>query len=89
MTIDQLVPLTDGLSVTACAQTLALDRTRVTRVSDRAVDMSFRVAGTDYAPRLRLTRQWLATSSLEELVTIIRRRHQKSDSVPVVAIVRR
>ena len=23
MTIDQLVPLTDGLSVTACAQTLA------------------------------------------------------------------
>jgi hypothetical protein len=73
MTIDQLVPLTDGLSVTACAQTLALDRTRVTRVSDRAVDMSFRVAGTDYAPRLRLTRQWLATSSLDELVTIIRR----------------
>ena len=33
MTIEQLVPLTDGLSVTACAQTLALDRTRVTKVS--------------------------------------------------------
>ena len=73
MTIDQLIPLTDGLSVTACAQTLALDRTRVTRVSDRAIDLSFRIAGTDYAPRVRLTRQWVATSSLEELVAIVRR----------------
>jgi hypothetical protein len=73
MTIDQLIPLTDGLSVTACAQTLALDRTRVTRVSDRAIDLSFRIAGTDYAPRVRLTRQWIATSSLEELVGIVRR----------------
>jgi hypothetical protein len=73
MTIDQLIPLTDGLSVTACAQTLALDRTRVTRVSDRAIDLSFRIAGTDYAPRVRLTRQWLATSSFEELVAIVRR----------------
>jgi hypothetical protein len=73
MTIDQLIPLTDGLSVTACSQTLALDRTRVTRVSDRAIDLSFRIAGTDYAPRVRLTRQWVATSSLEELVGIVRR----------------
>ncbi|HEY7059625.1 MAG TPA: hypothetical protein VH439_10440 [Gemmatimonadales bacterium] len=73
MTIDQLVPLTDGLSVTACAQTLALDRTRVTAISDRAIDLSFRIAGTDYAPRIRLTRQWLAASSLEELVAIVRR----------------
>jgi hypothetical protein len=73
MTIDQLIPLTDGLSVTACAQTLALDRTRVTRVSDRAIDLSFRIAGTDYAPRVRLTRQWVATSSLEELVGMVRR----------------
>ena len=73
MTIDQLIPLTDGLSVTACAQTLALDRTRVTWVSDRAIDLSFRIAGTDYAPRVRLTRQWVATSSLEELVGIVRR----------------
>jgi len=73
MTIEQLVPLTDGLSVTACAQTLALDRTRVTKVSDKAVDLSFRIAGTEYAPRLRLTRQWIATSSLEDLVAVIRR----------------
>jgi hypothetical protein len=73
MTIDQLIPLTDGLSVTACAQTMALDRTRITNVSDRAIDMSFRIAGTDYAPRVRLTRQWLAASSLEELVSVVRR----------------
>ena len=73
MTIDQLIPLTDGLSVTACAQTLALDRTRVTRVSDHTIDLSFRIAGTDYAPRVRLTRQWVATSSLEELVGMVRR----------------
>ena len=73
MTIDQLIPLTDGLSFTACAQTMALDRTRVTKVSDRAIDVSFRIAGTDYAPRLRLTRQWLATSSFEELVSVLRR----------------
>ena len=39
-----------------------------------------------YAPRLRLTRQWLATSSLEELVAVIRRVNKKHDSVPVVAI---
>jgi hypothetical protein len=42
-------------------------------VSDRAIDLSFRIAGTDYAPRVRLTRQWIATSSLEELVGIVRR----------------
>ena len=73
MTIDQLIPLTDGLSFTACAQTMALDRTRITKVSDRAIDLSFRVAGTDYAPRVRLTRQWLAASSFEELVSVVRR----------------
>ena len=42
-------------------------------MSDRAVDLSFRIAGTEYAPRLRLTRQWIATSSLEDLVAVIRR----------------
>jgi hypothetical protein len=73
MTIDQLVPLTNGLSVSACAQTLALDRTRVTPVSDRAVDVSFRVVGTDFAPRFRLTRQWLSVSSIDELAEVVRR----------------
>ena len=73
MTIDQLVPLTNGLSVTACAQTLAVDRARVTRVTDRGVDMSFRIAGTDFAPRFTLPRRRLASTSLDDLVGMIRR----------------
>ena len=73
MTIEQLVPLTNGLSITACAQTLAVDRARVTRITDRAVDMSFRIAGTDYAPRFTLPRRRLASTSFDELVAMIRR----------------
>jgi hypothetical protein len=73
MTIDQLVPLTNGLSVSACAQTLAIDRARVTRVTDRAVDMSFRIAGTEFAPRFTLPRRRLASTTFEELVGMIRR----------------
>lgn len=73
MTIEQLVPLTNGLSVSACRQTLALDRARVTRVSDRFVDLSFRIAGTDVAPRVRLARQWLASSSIDDLARAFRR----------------
>jgi hypothetical protein len=73
MTIDQLVPLTNGLSVTACAQTLSIDRARVSGIGERAIEMSFRIAGTDYAPRFRLTRQRLATASIDELAAIIRR----------------
>ena len=73
MTIDQLVPLTNGLSVSACSQILALDRARVTGLAGGGIDMSFRIAGTDYAPRVRLTRQMLATISFDELVRILRR----------------
>ena len=72
MTIDQLVPLTNGLSVSACAQMLAVDRARVTGISDRAIEMSFRIAGTDYAPRFRLTRKRLASSSFEDVAAIVR-----------------
>ena len=46
MTIEQLVPLTNGLSLTACNQTLVLDRTRITRLPDRSIEMAFRIAGT-------------------------------------------
>jgi hypothetical protein len=65
--------LTNGLSVTACTQTLAVDRARVTRVTDRAVDMSFRIAGTEFAPRFTLPRRQLASTTFEELVGMIRR----------------
>jgi hypothetical protein len=73
MTIDQLVPLTNGLSVSACTQTLAVDRARVTRLTDGAVDMSFRIAGTDFAPRFTLPPKRLASASFDELVAIVRR----------------
>ena len=73
MTIEQLVPLTNGLSLTACNQTHVLDRTRITQLPDRSVEMAFRIAGTDLAPRFRLSALRLATSSLDEVVAIVRR----------------
>ena len=74
MTVDQLVPFTNGLSVTACAQTLAVDRARVVSGSRTAtIDMSFRIAGTDFAPRFTLPRRRLASASFEELAAMVRR----------------
>ena len=73
MTIEQLVPLTNGLSLMACNQTLVLDGTRITRFPDRSIEMAFRIAGTDLAPRLRLSALRLASSSLDDIVTIVRR----------------
>jgi hypothetical protein len=73
MTIEQLVPLTNGLSFSACNQTLVLDRARVTRFPDQSVEMAFRIAGTDLAPRLRLSAMRLAASSLDDLIAIVRR----------------
>jgi hypothetical protein len=73
MTIEQLVPLTNGLSLTVCNQTLVLDRTRITRFPDRSIEMAFRIAGTDLAPRLSLSALRLASSSLDDIVAIVRR----------------
>jgi len=73
MTIEQLVPLTNGLSVNACAQAMAVDRARITGISDGAIEMSFRIAGTDFAPRFRLPRRRLASASIDEFAAIIRR----------------
>ena len=73
MTIDQLVPLTNGLSLTACNQTVVLDRTRITRFPDRSIEMAFRIAGTDLAPRLRLSGLRLASSSLDDIISVVRR----------------
>jgi hypothetical protein len=72
MTIDQLVPLTNGLSAYAGSQPFMLERARVTRVSD-TVDISFRIAGTDLAPRISLPARRLASSSLDDIIAILRR----------------
>jgi hypothetical protein len=77
MTIDELVPLTNGLSITACGQTLVCDRARVTPIND-SVDMKFWIAGTDYVPRLRLARGRLAGYSAESLTRILRRLVQRA-----------
>ena len=50
-----------------------LDGTRITRFPDRSIEMAFRIAGTDLAPRLRLSALRLASISLDDLVGIVRR----------------
>jgi hypothetical protein len=71
--IEELVPLTNGLSVSACGQTLVCDRTRIRSVTNHAVDMKFWIAGTDYVPRLRLTRERVLKATAEEVARIVRR----------------
>jgi hypothetical protein len=71
MTVQQLEHLADGLSVSACGQTLALDRTRV-RAAGGGHDVSFVIAGTDLAPRVHLSPGQLSTSTWEEISTALR-----------------
>ena len=73
MKIEDLVPLTNGLSVTACGQTLVCDRARIAPVRGEAIDMAFWIAGTDFVPRLRLTRDRVAQGSADDLARIVRR----------------
>jgi len=48
MTIEELIPLTNGLTVTACGSTLVCDRALITQVRNDAIDMKFLMAGTDF-----------------------------------------
>ena len=73
MTIEELAPLTDGLSVHAGAQTLVCERTIITPASRDAVDVAFWVAGTDHRPRVRLTHERVSRSSADELARILSR----------------
>jgi hypothetical protein len=57
MTIEDLVPLTNGLTVIAYGNTLVCDRARITPIRSDAIDMKFLMAGTDCVPRLRLLRE--------------------------------
>ena len=66
MTVQQLECLADGLSVSACGQTLVLDRTRVSPRGG-GHDVAFIVAGTGLAPRLHLRTNQLASASWEDL----------------------
>ena len=73
MTIEDLVPLTNGLTVTACGHTLVCDRTRITAVRNDAIDMTFLMAGTDFVPRLRLLRERVLSATRDEVTKIVER----------------
>ena len=73
MTVEELVPLTNGLSVTACGQTLVCDRTRIVPVKNDAFDLKFLIAGTDLVPRLRLSRDKVLKASADEVARIVQR----------------
>jgi hypothetical protein len=73
MKTEDLVALTNGLSVTACGQTLVCDRARIIKVRDDALDLKFLIAGTDIVPRLRLTLERISRATCEEIAGIVRR----------------
>ena len=72
MTIDQLSYLADGLSAAGSEGPLVLERTRVSKADD-GVDVSFRIAGTDLAPRLHLSLTQLSSSTVDEIAALLRR----------------
>lgn len=73
MKIEDLVPLTNGLSVTACGQTLVCDRARIRAIRNDALDMKFLIAGTDLVPRLRITRERVLKATADDLARIVGR----------------
>jgi len=73
MTIDDLIGLTNGLTVTACGSTFVCDRASITPVRNDAIDMKFLMAGTDFVPRLRLLRQRVLEATPEDVTKIVRR----------------
>lgn len=73
MKTEDLVTLTNGLSVTACGQTLVCDRARIVPVRNDAMDLKFLIAGTDIVPRVRLTLDRISRATSDELAAIVRR----------------
>jgi hypothetical protein len=73
MTIEDLVPLTNGLTVTACGKVLVCDRARITPVRNDAIEMKFLMAGTDFVPRLRLLRERVRSATPDDVTRIVRR----------------
>jgi hypothetical protein len=73
MTIEELVPLTNGLTVIACGNTLVCDRAHITPLKNDAIEMKFLMAGTDFVPRMRLLRQRVINATPDEVTRIVRR----------------
>jgi hypothetical protein len=78
MTIEDLVALTNGLTVMACGHTLVCDRTRITPVRNDAIDVSFLMAGTDFVPRLRLLRDRVLAATPDDVTKIVQRVAQRA-----------
>jgi hypothetical protein len=57
MNVEELAPLTNGLSVMNGPQTLVCERAMLSAPTADVVDLKFWIAGTDHRPRLRLARQ--------------------------------
>jgi hypothetical protein len=57
MNVEELTPLTNGLSVMNGVEILVCERAMVTSPTEGVVDLAFWIAGTDYRPRLRMARQ--------------------------------
>lgn len=72
MKIEELVALTDGLSVPCGGSTLVCDRTRIVPLADDAVDVKFVIAGTDCVPKIRLRREQIARATSEDVARIVR-----------------
>jgi hypothetical protein len=71
MTVEELVPLTNGLSVPACGHMFVCDGAKITSAAQGSVDLSFWIAGTDFRPRLRLTRDRLTRATPADLTRIV------------------
>jgi hypothetical protein len=80
MSIEELVPLTNGLSVPCGNHTLVCDRARITSLRD-AIDMKFLIAGTDYMPRMRMHRDLVARSSSADVARMVRHVAQQAMGV--------
>ena len=78
MTIAELVPLTNGLSVPCGSQMLVCDRSRITEIGRDAVDLAFLVAGTDHVPRVRLPVSRVERATSDEIARILRRITQQA-----------
>lgn len=73
MTIEDVVLVTNGLTVTACGNTLVCDRARITPIRSDAIDVKFLMAGTDCVPRLRLLRERVLKATPDEVTKIVQR----------------
>ena len=56
MNVEELAPLTNGLSVMNGLQTLVCERAMLSAPTEDVVTLAFWIAGTDHRPRLRVAR---------------------------------